>query len=75
MADIKVSIPDDIYFTMSKHPEIRWELIIINALKDESTKVKMIDNLILNDNKIQAIVADNLEHAFDNDFMRFFNSL
>ena len=47
----------------------------LNALRDETTKVKMVDNLILQDNKIQVAVAENLEHAFDNEFMKFYNSL
>lgn len=75
MAELKVTIPDEIYSVMAKHPEIRWEIIVVNALKDETAKVKMVDNLVLQDNKIQVAVADNLEHAFDNEFMHFYNSL
>jgi hypothetical protein len=75
MADLKITIPDDTYATMAKHPEIRWEVIVVNALRDETTKVKMVDNLVLQDNKIQVAVAENLEHAFDCEFMKFYNSL
>jgi hypothetical protein len=75
MADLKMNVPDDVYATMLRHPEIRWEVIVVNALRDETTKLKMVDNLILQDNKIQVAVAENLEHAFDNEFMHFYNSL
>jgi len=75
MADLRITIPDDVYAVMARHSEIKWDVIINNALRDETTKVKMVDNLIMQDNKIQVAVAENLEHAFDNEFMRFYNSL
>lgn len=45
MPNITLSVPDDIYFIMKQHGEIKWSEVARRAISDYAKKLSLLDAL------------------------------
>lgn len=45
MPNITLSVPDDIYFIMKQHAEIKWSEVARRAISDYAKKLSLLDAL------------------------------
>ncbi len=46
MANLTLSVPDDLYEELKKHPEIRWSEVARQALAKKLTDLRRLDALL-----------------------------
>jgi len=58
MANLTLSIPDDLYEEMRKHPEIRWSEVARQALKRKLDDLRRLDALLRESRLTERDVAE-----------------
>lgn len=61
MANLTLSLPDDLYEEMKKHPEIRWSEVTRQALAKKLQDLRRLDAL-LRDSELRESDVEELGH-------------
>lgn len=61
MANLTLSLPDDLYEEMKKHPEIRWSEVARQALAKKLQDLRRLDAL-LRDSELRESDVEELGH-------------